>query len=1163
MMKKVVLIISLTLFLFVVVIVTYDNLLFTNESEAEFIDNNWKTLTKEQRIREAIKHEFDRTVDPELGRVPYERLALAEQYYSKRFSGKTNTAFSNINWLQRGPNNVGGRTRAILFLDEKRVLAAGVTGGLWRTNDITQNPPIWTPIGDFLSHAINISCLAQDPTDSAVLYAGTGEAFGSIHRGSGVYKSTNYGQTWTKLNATVNNNNFTYIGRILVNQDGHLYIAAKSHFCNRGGLFKSTNGGTTLLRVVGTVSGSCATSEDLSGADIEENDDGDLFYASGGNNGRIWFSSKSTHGSNVGNSGNWTNITPFGRWQRIEIGVSKRVNSGVIYTACQDSIGNDVQGIFYSTDKGQNWTARTVPTICDQGNNSVYTRNQAWYDLVVEIDPQNDSIAYFGGVDLMKTTDAGDNFTQISTWSLFWPSSDCSGSAPPYLHADHHALVFNPFVTNAAISSHDGGINYSTNMNNAIPTWTDKNSGYITTQFYAITTHPTNENYIIGGTQDNGSLRINNINTASASSVSGGDGGFCHINQKDPTYQTTSYVYNYYYHSSNSGSTFVTQNSSNNINTGRFINPTDLDTVHSILFSAGNVNVLEYRTGTNTSTLTRNTVTLGFNNRRLTALKVSPNNDSILYVGDDVGRVYKIANRGGTPTKTFEWTVNASGGYVSSIDVWKNSSNTDDSILVTLSSYGVNSVYVTGNGSTAAPTWINIDDNNTLQDMPVRWGIFSTEGPSKIFIATDLGVLGCDTLNGGSTQWVMVNNNVLPKVRVDMLKYNSAGNIVAGTHGRGIWESQTPCLLTNDLPTAAGVYQSKFSQNNGDYTCYCDEDGYLLLALDTLGTGTIVPKDSVFLEIGTTATTSWNTSGGIITNTHGGAIFNRKWHVGATAQPATGFTVDVRYFFTAAEYSAIVTALDNLTSSTTISNPNELQMYKMTNGGRFADPHATGATGIVMTHNSSFSTSLWTLGTKGTDYYGEFSVSSFSGGGGGGGGGNSALPVTWLNFDVSSLPKRVAQLDWSTSLEVENEKYLIYRSYDGENFHYIGAQKGNGTTNSISKYQYFDKNISPNARDVYYKIKQIDYDGKYEYSEIRTVRFDDDVVNVFPNPASNVLNIQVNASSFFVKVYNLNGQMVWNAKDSKVISVEDFPSGVYFLEVNFDGKRKILKFAKN
>ncbi|MFT5817695.1 MAG: hypothetical protein ACI95K_001181, partial [Lentimonas sp.] len=73
-------------------------------------------MSKEERMKEAMDHEIDRTKDPKLGTVPYERLLAAEKYYAKQeqVKGKTSSTLSSIQWSERGPNNVGGRTRAIL-----------------------------------------------------------------------------------------------------------------------------------------------------------------------------------------------------------------------------------------------------------------------------------------------------------------------------------------------------------------------------------------------------------------------------------------------------------------------------------------------------------------------------------------------------------------------------------------------------------------------------------------------------------------------------------------------------------------------------------------------------------------------------------------------------------------------------------------------------------------------------------------------------------------------------------------------------------------------------------------------------------------------------------------------------------------------------------------
>ena len=181
--------------------------------------------------------------------------------------------------------------------------------------------------------------------------------------------------------------------------------------------------------------------------------------------------------------------------------------------------------------------------------------------------------------------------------------------------------------------------------------------------------------------------------------------------------------------------------------------------------------------------------------------------------------------------------------------MWKSQSGADDSILVTISNYGTESVFLTSNGTNTTPTWVDIDDNNTLQDMPVRWGIFSKESSNKIFIATDLGVMGTQSINGNSTPWTLINNNMMPYVRVDMLDYDSDDNLVIASHGRGIWETQQPCNLSSPIPTTAGTYPSQITRKDGKYVCFCTADGELLLAMDTLGSGIQFTQDALHYKL--------------------------------------------------------------------------------------------------------------------------------------------------------------------------------------------------------------------------------------------------------------------------------------------------------------------------
>jgi len=115
----------------------------------------------------------------------------------------------------------------------------------------------------------------------------------------------------------------------------------------------------------------------------------------------------------------------------------------------------------------------------------------------------------------------------------------------------------------------------------AAPTITDKGINYVTSQFYACALHPTAyTNYCLAGTQDNGTHQFSTAGLQSTTEVTGGDGAFCHIDQNQSQYQFTSYVYNDFYRSTNSGSTWTNVVTSG----GDFISPTDYDDANNLMY---------------------------------------------------------------------------------------------------------------------------------------------------------------------------------------------------------------------------------------------------------------------------------------------------------------------------------------------------------------------------------------------------------------------------------------------------------------------------------------------------------------------------------------------------------------------------------------------------
>lgn len=141
-------------------------------------------------------------------------------YRIKEFSkaqAAAKTSAAKLNWVERGPGNVGGRTRPVL-VDPDDLLnawwAGSVSGGLWKTTDRGRT---WQPVTDHLPN-LAVSSLAMAESDPNVIYMGTGEGVGyfSSVAGDGVFKSVDRGATWNHLSATAGNASFRFVNRLAV-----------------------------------------------------------------------------------------------------------------------------------------------------------------------------------------------------------------------------------------------------------------------------------------------------------------------------------------------------------------------------------------------------------------------------------------------------------------------------------------------------------------------------------------------------------------------------------------------------------------------------------------------------------------------------------------------------------------------------------------------------------------------------------------------------------------------------------------------------------------------------------------------------------------------------------------------------------------------------------
>ena len=141
-------------------------------------------------------------------------------------------------------------------------------------------------------------------------------------------------------------------------------------------------------------------------------------------------------------------------------------------------------------------------------------------------------------------------------------------------------------------------------------------------------------------------------------------------------------------------------------------------------------------------------------------------------------------------------------------------------------------------------------------------------------------------------------------------------------------------------------------------------------------------------------------------------------------------------------------------------------------------------------------------------------------------------------------------MTWQTATEKNNEGFDIERSTDGKNWETIGFVQGYGTTQEVQNYTYTDE--APLAGTNYYRLKQVDFDGQFEYSSIINVQFamSNVELQIFPNPVENELTIV--GGEGIATIYNVLGQPVMElAVSSKQFTVDtsDLPKGQYILQI--------------
>lgn len=484
-------------------------------------------IFKEQ-IAGAIDYILQLTANRTTGKIDLADVANARAAIQAASQNRS-AASLMLNWEEMGPDNVGGRTRALMLDKDSAdvVYAGGVAGGLWKS---TNGGQTWRVLFDkFESNTV--SCIAQ--AINGDIYVGTGEghySLGSFNGsgsggmiGSGIWKSTNRGASWTRLASTIPSTANNYVVAFaFVNEVATSPLNAQRVYAStNNGLRVSDDGGQTWINPIHT------SEANQSSGDVKVGSDGTVIVSI---DSHVYLSPNGNDNTFVYKSGTGTGKLPETGGSRVEFAFSAQ-DPNYIY-ACMAATNGSLYAVYKSINKGNYWSNISVAGVNPLGS-------QGTYDNVIAVSPANKDRIFVGGQSFCVSNTTAQ---PLPDWKYI------GNSATSNLHADNHAIVFNPVNPDIMYVGNDGGVyktlNSSTNSTDG-PDFKSMNKGYNVTQYYAIA--PTAIGNVVGGTQDNGSKYIVSQGgfSQSAQTIGGGDGGYTEASFLLPNVFFTTVYYGY------------------------------------------------------------------------------------------------------------------------------------------------------------------------------------------------------------------------------------------------------------------------------------------------------------------------------------------------------------------------------------------------------------------------------------------------------------------------------------------------------------------------------------------------------------------------------------------------------------------------------------------
>ena len=174
---------------------------------------------------------------------------------------------------------------------------------------------------------------------------------------------------------------------------------------------------------------------------------------------------------------------------------------------------------------------------------------------------------------------------------------------------------------------------------------------------------------------------------------------------------------------------------------------------------------------------------------------------------------------------------------------------------------------------------------------------------------------------------------------------------------------------------------------------------------------------------------------------------------------------------------------------------------------------------------------------------------------------NDILPVKLIFFQAKNR-NLITIIKWQTSSEINNDRFEIERSTDAVRYETIGAVKGNGNSLKLNDYTFVDE--SPLTGINYYRLKQVDIDGRFDYSDMVSVEIHKSSIRITPTSTYDFVTVNTGAQSSII-LRSVNGQVMnqqSNSEGNFTVEMAHYPQGIYFLTINMNGSIQTEKVVR-